>query len=305
MIKKGGMNMKKWIIFALILMMFLVPGNLRGASNRQNPSNATNVELVKKVTIRAPQGKGKPSKTAATGTLGAPCTGTKYAIVIGISDYPGTANDLSYADDDANDVKTTLIARYGFKDENITLLKDMGASYSNIRNAINYLKDKVSASDEVVFFFSGHGARGTADDGDNEKTDEAIVSHDGSKLVPIWDGDLRNWFSDYKTSRIIFIFDSCLAGGMTDLASDGRIINMACSENGVSYESPQWGGGHGQFTYYFAEEGMNLGKADTYDHDGNPDTFDVTVEEAFDYASANCTLQKPVIRDQFINDLLL
>jgi hypothetical protein len=299
------MNMKKWVFFVLILIMVLVPGNLRGASNRQNPTNATNVELVKKVSINAPQGKGKTSKTSATGILGAEFDGTKYAIVIGISDYPGTDSDLDYTDDDARDVKTMLMVNYGFIKQNIYLLTDMDASYSNIYNAISVLESKATASDEVVFFFSGHGAKGTANDGDTEKTDEAIVSHDGNQngdFLFIWDGDLRNWFSGYATSRIIFIFDSCLSGGMTDLASEGRIINMACSENGLSYESEQWGGGHGQFTYYFVEEGIVGGYADKYD--SHPLVGDVTVEEAFDYASAKCVRQAPVISDRFINDLL-
>ena len=192
--------------------------------------------------------------------------------------------------------------KYGFRDKNIHLLTDMNASYDNILTAINDVKGKVASSDEVVFFFSGHGMKGIADDHDNEKTDEAIVVHNGSALVPIWDGELRDCFGNCNASRIIFIFDSCLSGGMTDLASVGRVINMACSENGVSYESAQWGGGHGQFTYYFIDEGMLKGYAEK--PDDTPGILDVTVEEAFDYSSANCTMQKPVISDQFTNDLL-
>jgi hypothetical protein len=56
---------------------------------------------------------------------------------------------------------------------------------------------------------------------------------------------------------------------------------------------------HGQFTYYFIDEGIIQSKADIYPQDGY-----ITDEEAFDYASANCTMQKPVISDQFTNDLL-
>jgi hypothetical protein len=45
--------------------------------------------------------------------------------------------------------------------------------------------------------------------------------------------------------------------------------------------------------------------ADKYDHDKNPATHDVTVEEAFDYAKAGCRSQTPTISDSFTNDLLL
>ena len=58
---------------------------------------AFDVELVKKTTLRGNSaGKGKPIQQAATGILGEPVSGNKYAIVIGIADYPGTGNDLKY-----------------------------------------------------------------------------------------------------------------------------------------------------------------------------------------------------------------
>ena len=73
-----------------------------------------------------------------------------------------------------------------------------------------------------------------------------------------------------------------------------------------SYEGDAWE--HGEFTYYFVEEGMLVGKADIYDHDGDdvlPESDDVVVEEAFDYAKANCSYDKPTISDEFADDLLL
>jgi hypothetical protein len=159
----------------------------------------------------------------------------------------------------------------------------------------------VELGDEVVFFFSGHGAKGIAMDDDKETVDEAIVTHDGNpngQLLYIWDGQLKNWFSDFKTTRIVFIFDSCLAGGMTDLKADGRIIAMATTETGTAYEFSSLQ--NGQFTYYFVDQGMLNNQADTTPVDGN-----VTVEEAFDYAKANCIYQSPTISDSFENDLLL
>lgn len=270
------------------------------------PSKAEDVELVKKITAESPKGKGSDkTKQVSTGVLGNTCGlgCEKYAIVIGISDYPGTGNDLRYADDDALDVYNTLVTVYGFSPSNIYLLIDMNANLDNIVSAINYIKSKADENDEVFFFFSGHGARGIAEDGDKEKIDESIVVHDGLNLVYLWDGDLKALFSGFNTQRIIFAFDSCLAGGMTDLNANGRIVVMATTENGLSYEGDTWN--NGQFTYYFFERGMLFGQAEKYDHDKNPETRDVTVEEAFDYAKANCSQQTPTIGDLFNNDLLM
>jgi len=294
------------ILVAVLVLVLLTPAAL-AKPDMDKPLPATDVELVKKVTLHGnPAGGGRPVKQAATGVLGAPSSGDKYAILVGISDYPGTANDLQYCDDDAQDIYNALTTLYGYTSGNIHLLVDMDASFNATRDAIDDIKSQAVAGDEVVFFFSGHGSKGQANDGDREKTDEAIVSHDGNpsgSLIYIWDGQLKDWFAGFNTSRIIFIFDSCLAGGMTDLQGPGRIINMACSESGVSLEGDSWG--NGQFTYFFVDRGMLASQADRYDHDNNATSPDVTIEEAFDYAKANCQMQKPTISDSFSDDLLL
>lgn len=306
------------IILVLIVLLstpvaFSLPSEEKGRDriDFSKPLYAEDVHIGKKITVSEKavrKGSGRPgtSTSTATGTLGEPVSGERYAIVIGIADYPGTSNDLEYTDDDALLVYDTLINVYGFKPENIILLINMSASFENIYNAVMELKSKVVSGDEVVFYFSGHGSYGRANDGDDEIIDEAIVVHDGNpdgEILLIWDGQLKAWFEDITTSRVVFIFDSCFAGGMTDLAADGRIIAMASSEREFSLESSTWG--HGQFTYYFFLEGINEGFADVYDHDGDPTTLDVTVEEAFDYALANCERQTPTIADLFANDLLL
>jgi len=276
--------------------------------DKRRPVPATDVELVKKISLRGPKGpppwagggKGKKEQ-AATGELGDAVSGLKYAVVVGISDYPGTENDLNYSDDDASDMSNALTSVYGFT--NVNTLTDGEATYDEIMNAIDEIPTDAG---EVVFFFSGHGARGFANDGDTERMDEAIVAHDGTDLVYIWDGDLKDAFSGFDTTRIIFIFDTCLAGGMKkDLEADGRVIAMASTENGYSYEIETLE--NGEFTYYFVDEGISDGLANIHDYDEDTiieELEQVTVEEAFDYAKANCALDKPTIGDNFEDDLL-
>ncbi|MFZ2970059.1 MAG: hypothetical protein WA063_02850, partial [Minisyncoccia bacterium] len=138
----------------------------------------------------------------------------------------------------------------------------------------------------------------------------------------IWDGELRNWFSDFGTTRVAFVFDSCLAGGMNDVAGAGRVVSMATGETQSAYVYSTAGedvdgdginDGEGVFSRYFVNEGMLQAKADKYDHDKDgvkPEGKDVVVEESFDYAKANIppylkARQKPAISDNFFNDLLL
>lgn len=272
--------------------------------DRNTPVSAQDVRIMKKVRVKGglPKPEAKAS-TAATGSVGSLTDGKKYAIVIGINDYPGDANDLQYAAADANAVENVLRSKYGFDATNITSLTSK-CTRTEIYDTVTGLKEKLTSSDELVFFYSGHGAKGKAADGDSSNNDQAIVVWNGTTdadgFAFVWDGELKKLFDDFRTNRIVFIFDSCSSGGMGVLAKSGRIVNMACSASGYSYESSTWGGGHGQFTYYFAIQGMLFNNADTKPKDGK-----VTVEEAFDYTNRSCTLQKPVIADAFANDLLM
>jgi len=320
--------------------------------NREAPKpiTATDIEVVKKVFSEdMEKGKGKPSppaKTegAATGILGDyPVTGNKYAVVIGICDYPGTNLDLCQSDGDSLHTYKALTELYGYKPENIKLFKDGGGTTGsvldsvvydiptrdNIYNAIMDIKSRATFSDEVVFFFSGHGTKGAALDGeiantdDGESIDEAIVVWNTendieNNITYIWDGELRNWFSGFGTSRIAFVFDSCLAGGMNDLAANNRVISMATSETQSAYVYTTAGedvdgdgikDGEGVFSHYFINQGMLQSKADGYNQLKTIDSK-VAVEESFDYAKANIpsylkSRQKPIISDSFEKDLLL
>jgi hypothetical protein len=314
----------------------------------EHPLSATDVHLVKKVPLPPVVGeeKGKPasppgqdkdrnggsSEGATTGILGTSATGNKYAVVVGICNYPGTNHDICWSDGDSLNMYKAL-KNYSYTDENIYLLRDMvglnnepyyepegiitdgPATAEKIEWAISQIEGKIQDGEEVVFFFSGHGADGIAVDGDSERRDEGIVAHDGTNIFIIWDGQLKERFSQViatKTSRIAFVFDSCLAGGMNDVADTGRVVSMATGGTQVAYvfSKGEVGvePGEGVFSHYFVNEGMVLGLADRYFENGNHNG-QVVVEEAFDYANGIIPdiykRQNPTISDNFTNDLLL
>jgi len=199
----------------------------------------------------------------------------KWAVVIGISDYLGTQNDLQYCDDDARDMYNYLLAE-GYPAGNIKLLLDSEANASAIISAIDWLKFWENESSEVVFFYSGHGSWYNGyNDGDTEYRDEAIVSAD---LYLILDGRLRQRFSKFRSQKISFIFDSCYSGGMDDLVGawtgatiNGRVVVTACGEKQYSYEESALQ--NGVFTYYYV--GTSTSSLQTYN----------TIEGAFAYAA--------------------
>ena len=349
-------------LFGMALVSQTASAERAQNSYRQPPKpiSAANVKVVKKIplSLDMEETKGKPdgppgkdkdndsSNGAATGILGEPLSegASKYAIVIGICDYPGDANDLCASDGDSLNMYKALTEFYGYADENIYLLRDTypitdnmptdgPATFNEIEDAIlNQIKPNAGPKDEVVFFFSGHGGW-PLDENDNpidvypydeaDGRDELIVVHDGDKTVGISDDMLVGWFSDFATTRIIFIFDTCLAGGMNDLADEkssenGRVVVMSTEENRSAYVYSTGGSdidgdgiedGEGVFSRLFVNKGMLQGLADGYNQLKITDEK-VVVEEAFDYAKKNIPgflkrKQKPVISDNFDDDLLL
>jgi hypothetical protein len=195
--------------------------------------------------LKADSGKGKPPS---------PPTVDKWAVIIGIADYQGTGNDLLYPDDDALDMYNYLLTK-GYPASNIKLLTNRKASANNIISAINWMNtQETKATSECVFFYSGHGTTYDGyDDGDSEYTDETIVSYN---LYLILDGQIRDLFSSYTSQKIVFIFDSCMSGGMNDLIGvhtqqnyNGRVVNTACAEDQYSWDgNPTMN--NGVYTYY-------------------------------------------------------
>ncbi|TFG10357.1 MAG: hypothetical protein EU535_08315, partial [Promethearchaeota archaeon] len=102
---------------------------------------------------------GKPTSSAPLADKEA------YGIVIGISNYPGTSNDLDYCDDDAHDIYDMLIDDYNFKSENLIYLQDSSASKSSISNAFDQLSAAMDSDDLFFFYYSGHGGAETVNAG--------------------------------------------------------------------------------------------------------------------------------------------
>lgn len=329
--------MKKHLNCVLVMVLvfgFLLSANMpveanesKAKKSKWQPSFAKDVKIGKKMMSADVKGKAvnppglekkpKKSDSVATGVLGEPI-GTlaeKYAIVIGISDYPGTVYDIALGyDEDATNTEYALINTYGYDPANVFVFQDMDAVADDIVAKINYIKSVAVSGDEVVFYHSGHGGTGYANDGDRERLDEAIVWHnglevgEGGQMIPVWDGDLRGLFTGFQTSRIIFIFDSCYSGGMKDVADKGAMFISASKEREVAWTygySPE-----GMLSHYLINESMLQGFADAHDHDLNGvlgEKADVVIEEAFDYAAANIpsAYQTPTVIDNFANDLLL
>jgi len=271
---------------------------------------------------------------APAGFIGAPVKGNRYAVIIGISDYPGAGSvlegglDLFYADNDAYAIYQGLVGVYGFDPGNVTLLVDSAATRGAVLGTLAQLKKKVTKNDEVVFYFSGHSAVYTAA-GRNparvgDKAGLVVWADDGNDYTPavVWDRELNKAFNTLKTNRLVIGLDCCYAQTFAEFGGLGRIVVMATDQDGISgeygpayadfgaVEIPELGWiEQGLFSFFFFTLGLTYGAADYYPADGV-----VTVEEAFYFAqgiltewtNANPGLDEiPVISDRFYGDMEL
>jgi len=155
----------------------------------------------------------------------------KYALVIGISNYSGTANDLQYCDDDATDWK----ARLQSEGYSVTSLIDLAATKTAIETAINNLASLSIAGNEIAFVYSGHGSKGN------------IISTDLYYINYSW---FKTKFSTAKSTKMMFTFDACQIGYMTSaLNGTGRVVAVASNKTVYSYDGDATMK-NGVFTYY-------------------------------------------------------
>jgi len=155
----------------------------------------------------------------------------KYALVIGISDYAGTANDLTYCDDDAVD----WAARLQKEGYTVEILLDLKATKSAIETAVNTLASQAGADNDIALCYSGHGSKGN------------IVTTDLYYIKSTW---FKTKFASSLSTKMMFCFDACQIGAMaTDLNASGRVIAVASNKTSYSYDGDATMK-NGVFTYY-------------------------------------------------------
>jgi len=199
-----------------------------------------------------------------------PAAGRSFALLVGVSDYQDpNINPLRFAHEDAILFQQHLQSPRGgaIPGENIQLLINEQATTAGIRMAVEtLLKTLAGPEDTVLVFVASHG---TVDPNTGQGF---IVTYDSdpqdlvSTALPM--ADLQNLVQDELSSvkRVQIYVDVCHAGKIgtildknnrinrvvEDLGeADGEIIGFMASEpREVSFEGPQFGGGHGAFTYF-------------------------------------------------------
>jgi hypothetical protein len=85
-----------------------------------------------------------------------PTKARNYLLVVGINKYEHWPA-LNNAVKDADDIAGTMMSMYNFDFSNVTVLRDEQATRNNIYKTLRGYIEKVSATDNLLIYFSGHG----------------------------------------------------------------------------------------------------------------------------------------------------
>jgi uncharacterized caspase-like protein len=160
----------------------------------------------------------------------------RYALVIGVQDYPGHNHDLSYPDDDAQDFASMLanqgwtISKRLISSSDATIDTEGSPTYSNIQAAISELSSDTDAT--ILVYYSGHGS-----------TDAGIpyiIPYDGITTTAtefdlnkwVTPSTLRSWMDAVPAKNRVLILDSCYSGGFT---GDANAVDTSPDDYSLKY----------------------------------------------------------------------
>lgn len=207
-----------------------------------------------------------PSSPGAAANTGAPSSGGRvFGVFAGISDYPGTENDLSECANDAVKLSEALERAGLLTAERRTLLTNDQATVANVRGALERMAREAGPDDIFVFFYSGHGGQeqNSRDVREIDGTDENIVLYDGAIL----DDTMGHLFDAMRARVSVLALDSCFAGGFAKdvITRPGRVGFFSSQEDVESSVASQFEAGG--YLSYFMRTGVG-GEADTTPRDG-------------------------------------
>jgi hypothetical protein len=162
-------------------------------------------------------GEGRPGtrfQGPVASASGAP--NERYALLVGIGDYPGRSADLPVGPtQDVDAFYELLVDRFGFRPENILVLKDSAGTRGSIVQAIRLHLGQAGEEGMALLYYSGHGRRTSRNEGltgdddiEPDNRDEALQAYDGLLI----DDEIGKLVGDLTAGRVVLVFDSCHSG---------------------------------------------------------------------------------------------
>ena len=197
------------------------------------------VAAVPSVLVRFAQGHGVPHRAKARMPV-------RRALLVGINEYPKASDRLDGCVNDAYLVSSVL-QECGFAPEDIRLVLDSRATAQAIRERLDWLLDGAVAGDQLVFYYSGHGAQlptyGESDVVDQMDESLVPVDFDWSPDRSITDDQIYDLYSQLPYDLdFMMLLDCCHSGGI--LRGTGPKVRGLDPPDDVRHRMLRWDSAH-------------------------------------------------------------
>jgi len=166
----------------------------------------------------------------------------RRALLVGINDYPDAGDRLAGC---VNDVflMSSVLQECGFAPEEIRVCLDARATASGIIERLEWLLSAPQEGDELLFYYSGHGAR-VPEYGPEHEPDrhcETLVPYDfdWTPETSVSDDRIHSLYSQLPDNvRFSMILDCCHSGGMH--RDGGNRIRALNPPDDIRHRSLKW-----------------------------------------------------------------
>lgn len=216
------------------------------------------------------------------GVAGEHGNGSVYGIFVGIRDYGGESANLPHCDEDATELARALRSTGVQSVDQQVILTNADATADSVRQAFARIAPRVTESDVLVFFYSGHGSqlRGTVSAIEPDGLDETIRLRGGNMR----DDDFAALVAPVR-GLVLFALDSCYSGGFArDVVSAPNRIGVFSSEEDVLSNVAERYRAGGYLSYFLR---LGIAGAADVDRDGT-----LRVGELTDYLFAQFALHR-------------
>ena len=191
-----------------------------------------------------PRESDEPPETDTAGTP--PPVDGRYALLVGIDDYPGDGDDLPSGNLDVDAVRDLLVGVYAFDPAHVLVLRDADATRGAVRRA--FADHLGRARQTAVFYFSGHGVRLDDNlarpDDEADGRDEALYlwDDDGRHGALVLDDEVDAWSASLAATHVLAVIDACHSGtaarGVTSGVPPVKEVDEAAITLGASRPVP-------------------------------------------------------------------
>lgn len=159
--------------------------------------------------------------------------GRVWGLFAGITDYPGSTNDLPECANDARKLAEAVRNQGNMPESQEFLFTDAQATTGNIRQAMQTIASRIRPDDVFIFFYSGHGGQtdSSQDSRELDERDEYMFVHDGRLM----DDEVGQMFDAINARVSLVALDACFAGGFAkDVITRRGRVGMFSSEEDVT-----------------------------------------------------------------------